>query len=86
MDALAASLSAFPLVLANEGERVRILSFNHGRSLDRKLAELGLAVGNEVVVMARQQRGPMVVARDDMRIALGSGMAHRILVTRVVED
>lgn len=85
MDALP-GVSAFPLMLANEGERVRILAFSHGRSMDRKLADLGLPVGSELVVMARQQGGPMVVARDSVRIALGSGIAHRILVTRIVND
>ncbi|NJO67646.1 MAG: ferrous iron transport protein A [Rhodospirillales bacterium] len=83
MDALSAGMRSFPLVLASEGEKVRILAYDHGRGLERKLADLGLPVGCELTVMARQSGGRLVVARDDVRIALGAGMAHRILVAHV---
>lgn len=83
MDALTVGGSAFPLTLASEGERVRILAYASGRGVDRKLADLGLPVGSELTIMTRQAGGRMVVACDDVRVALGAGMAHRIMVARV---
>ena len=39
--------------------------------------------GSEVTVISRVPGGPMVVARDDLRVALGTGMAHRVMVARL---
>ena len=83
MDALSVGARAFPLVLASEGEKVRILAYTNGRGIERKLADLGLPVGSELTIMTRQEGGRMVIARDSVRIALGIGMAHRIMVARV---
>jgi ferrous iron transport protein A len=86
MDAYSAGAGAFPLLLAGDGERVRIVALVGGRGMDRKLADLGLVVGSELVVLRRDRDGPMVVARDDMRLALGVGIAHRVLVLRIQEN
>jgi ferrous iron transport protein A len=84
MDAYSANVAAFPLMLAAAGERVRIVAIGQGRGIDRKLADLGLTTGSEVTVMtAATGEGSLVVARDDMRLALGTGIAHRLLVVRV---
>jgi len=86
MDAYSAGVGAFPLLLAATGERVRVLAVGGGRGMDRKLADLGLAPGCEVTIISRDTGGQMVIARDDMRLALGTGIAHRVLVTRIEED
>ena len=84
MDAYSANVAAFPLMLARVGERVRIVAIGQGRGIDRKLADLGLTTGSEVTIMtAATGAGSLVVARDDMRLALGTGIAHRLLVVRV---
>jgi ferrous iron transport protein A len=86
MDAHSAGVGAFPLILAAVGERVRIVATRAGRGIERKLSDLGLTNGCEVTVVSRDSSGPMVVARNNMRLALGTGLAHRILVTRVEDD
>lgn len=86
MDAYSAGVGAFPLLLASAGERVRVVAVGGGRGMDRKLSDLGLAPGCEVTIVSRASCGQMVIARDDLRLALGSGMAHRVLVARVEED
>ena len=84
MDAYSANVGAFPLMLASVGERVRIVAIGQGRGTDRKLADLGLTAGCEVTVLTSATGGgSLVVARDDMRLALGTGIAHRLLVVRV---
>lgn len=83
MDAYSAAVGAFPLRLASEGERVRVVALARGQGLEKKLTDLGLPIGSEVTVMTGQAGGPLVVAREHTRIALAGGLAHRILVTRV---
>jgi ferrous iron transport protein A len=70
---------AYPLAMADEGETVRIVALMGGTGLDRRMTEMGLNVGAEVVVRNRQGGG-LVVMRGETRFALGSGMAHKIMV------
>ena len=73
---------AFPLAMASEGSRVRVRLLQGGKSLVMRLTELGLNQGTELIVVQRQGGG-LVVARGETRIALGGGMAAKILVTEV---
>lgn len=77
---------AFPLFLAGDGECLRIAAFNGGRGFVFKMTEMGLPIGSELTVVQRDRGGSIVVARNDTRIALGAGMAHRIMVSRVLGD
>jgi len=70
---------AYPLTMAAEGETVRIVGLMGGTGLDRRMTEMGLNVGAEVVVRNRQGGG-LVVMRGETRYALGGGMAHKIMV------
>ena len=71
--------SCFPLMMADEGVRVRVVALKGGAGLDRRMTEMGLNVGAELVVRQRQGGG-MVVMRGETRFALGGGMAHKIMV------
>ncbi|GEM_PF-522216 len=73
------TLKTFPLTMASDNEPVCIHSLHGGKSLVLRLTELGLNQGAEVRVVQRQG-GSVVVARGDTRIALGAGMAAKILV------
>ena len=68
------------LMMADEGARVRVVALNGGAGLDRRMTEMGLNVGAELVVRQRQGGG-LVVMRGETRFALGGGMAHKIMVT-----
>ena len=72
----------FALGLAAEGQHLRIVSLRAGRNLDRRLADLGLNIGSKVSVIQRQGGG-LIVARDATRVAVGAGMAMKILVVPV---
>lgn len=69
----------FPLAMASEGTRVRIDRLLGGKGLEMRLTSLGLNVGSELVV-SLHQGGKLVVLRGETRLALGAGMAHKILV------
>jgi ferrous iron transport protein A len=74
--------SAFPLAMAQEGERVRIFLLRGSKGLEMRLTSLGLNVGSELTVSQRQGSS-LVVIRGETRLALGAGMAHKIMVLHV---
>ena len=74
--------TSFPLMMADEGARVRVVALKGGAGLDRRMSEMGLHVGAELLVLLRQGGG-LVVLRGDTRFALGGGMAHKIMVAPV---
>lgn len=73
------SVKGFPLMMADEGARVRIVALRGGKGLTTRLTELGLNVGSELAVVQRQGGG-LLIARGEARIALGGGMAAKIQV------
>ncbi|MDP2195967.1 MAG: FeoA family protein [Rhodocyclaceae bacterium] len=74
------SPSSFPLMMADEGARVRVIALMGGAVLGKRMTEMGLNVGAELVVRQRQGGG-LIVMRGETRFALGGGMAHKIMVT-----
>lgn len=72
---------AFPLALAANGERLRIVAFRTGKGLSKRLGGLGLHKGSIVEVALRQTNGSVVVSHDGNRVALGASTAQMIIVT-----
>jgi ferrous iron transport protein A len=70
--------------MADEGKRVRVVELRAGRNLDRRLTDLGLNIGSELVVLQRQGGG-LLIGRGEARIAVGGGMAAKIMVLPVDE-
>jgi Fe2+ transport system protein FeoA len=76
----------FRLADAVAGDRLIITSFHAGKDMGRRLADLGLPIGARIEIVHRQRGGRMIVARDLSRVALGSGMTDKIMVTRADGD
>lgn len=72
----------FPLAITQEGERVRICRLRGGKGLEMRLTALGLNVGSELLISQRQGRN-LVVIRGETRMALGAGMALKVMVERL---
>lgn len=72
-----------PLTMASRGERVCIVGFDGGKGAQRRLSAIGLRRGAEVEVINGSGPGPIILACGMGRIALGFGMAKRILVRPV---
>ena len=68
-----------PLTMLSPGRRGRVIAMQGGRGLKHRLAEMGLSIGAEVVLV-RFGGGPVVVEVRGTRLMLGRGMAHRIMV------
>ena len=70
-----------PLAMATLGETVRMVGVRGGQSVRKRLADLGLTPGTELRLVQASAFGPLIVAfKDDARLALGRGMAHKIEV------
>jgi len=71
---------SMPLAMASAGEKVRIHSLAGGRGMHQRLSSMGLNVGTEIEVVKRGIPGPFLVGLGDTRLAIGAGMAHKIMV------
>ena len=80
---MAGRSASFPLALASEGEKVRIVFFReNGVTLRKRLLGMGICQDDEIVIVAKHDGGAVLIARGGSRIALGGGMANKINVTR----
>lgn len=61
---------------------VKLVKINAGRKLTHRLTELGLTPGVCIEVM-QDHGGPLLLAVRNTRLALGRGMASKILVEPV---
>ncbi|MGC9400683.1 MAG: FeoA family protein [Anaerolineae bacterium] len=69
-----------PLAMVAPGEEVRLTAIRGGQRMRRRLADLGLNLGLTVRVIQRDGHGPLILAVKDSRLALGRGVAHKIMV------
>lgn len=76
------STSSMPLALANIGERLRIVDVSGQRTTTKRLESMGLRVGVECQIVQRQGNG-VVVQVENTRLALGTGLLHRVRVDHV---
>ncbi len=61
------------------GQRVKLVDIDAGHGARHRLTELGLIPGVELGVI-QDEGGPLLLAVHDSRLALGRGMAHKIMV------
>ena len=72
-----------PLVSAKAGETLRIRGFSGGAQARMRLLTMGLRVGDRIDVINSQREGQIVIALDFKRLALGRGLASKILVETI---
>jgi ferrous iron transport protein A len=70
----------------SSGERVRIVEIKAGRSVRGRLLGMGIMPGSEIRVLSGGRGGPVIIAQNDCRMALGLGMSKRVVVSRMDPD
>ncbi len=70
-----------PLALLAPGRLAHIVTAQGGRGLTQRLAAMGIGPGVRVTLKRGGPRGPVIVEVKGTQIALGHGMARRVLVT-----
>jgi ferrous iron transport protein A len=69
------------LTMVSPGEDVKLVAIRGGQRVRKRLADLGLTPGTVLRVAQTNAHGPLIVAfKDDARLAIGRGMAHKIEV------
>jgi ferrous iron transport protein A len=62
------------------GEGGLVYHLRGGKDFANRMAALGFTVGAEVRVVQNYCRGPVIVSVRHVRVALGRGEAHKVLV------
>ena len=73
--------SVMPLAMVPSGKKAKIISIGGGRGLKGHLISMGLNIGSEIEVLSQGTPGPFLVAVRDTRLAIGRGIAQRIMVS-----
>ena len=68
------------LVDIKPGETVRIISIDAGQALKHRLAAMGLLPNMLIKVIRKEGRGQVIVGVKNGKVALGHGMAHKVMV------
>jgi ferrous iron transport protein A len=64
------------------GRKVRIVKILGGYGLVRRLVSLGLTIGVELFIINNQ--GPIIIKLGDSNIAIGKGIARKVLVEEII--
>jgi len=62
------------------GEKARLVRVNASRGLNSRLASMGFVPGVEITVVSNGHPGPFVIVIKDVKMALGRGVAPKIMV------
>ena len=69
-----------PLAMINPSEEVTVAEIRGGRGLVQRLADMGLTPGTKLKVINSQMPGPILIDLRGSRLALGHGVALKIMV------
>ncbi|NLS45640.1 MAG: ferrous iron transport protein A [Firmicutes bacterium] len=73
--------AAIPLVSVQAGKPVRVINVLGGHGLASRLEALGIRPGTNIIKRSEMfMRGPVTVEAHGAQIAIGYGMASRIMV------
>ena len=70
----------FPLPMLPEGKEGTVVEVNGGQRAAMRLIEMGFNPGTRVRIMKSHPPGPLIVAVNSTRYAIGRGIAMKIMV------
>ncbi len=74
------------LSMAKPGEQVELKEITAGAGGKSRLASMGLCVGDRLEIINNDGHGRLILARDCTRLAMGRGMAEKMLVSPLRPD
>ena len=72
--------AVLPLLMVSAGKEVILVSLDGGLNFRRRLTDMGLAEGARFKVLHSQGPGQCIVRVGNTRLAIGCGMAQKIMV------
>ena len=86
MDANKPLTTSVSLAEMRTGDTGKIVGLHGGQGMACKLDALGIRVGKDITKLSAQWiRGPVLLRQDSTQVALGFGMASRVMV-EVLKD
>jgi ferrous iron transport protein A len=73
-------MSRIPLAMLPQGAGASVREFCGGEKALHRLTEMGLVRGAYVSVLQNKDCGPLMLSLGDSRIAIGRGLAMKVLV------
>ena len=70
-----------PLTMAKSGENVVIKDITGGKTVKNRLATMGLRTGDTLEIINNNRQGRLIVGHGSIRLALGRGVAQKIMVS-----
>ncbi len=70
-----------PLAMGKEGECLIVKDIIGGRGMRERLVSMGIRIGDEIEIISNTGMGRLIVACGHTRLALGRGVANKILVS-----
>jgi len=81
MNQMHKAVEIISLARMSPGQAGMIVQIDGGRGLSSRLDGLGIRVGKKITKVSGQlMRGPVLLRQDNIQVALGFGMACRVLV------
>lgn len=72
------------LTQLKEGEKCKVIDILGGRAMIKRLDALGIRTGKEIIKINMQFfRGPVIVQIGNTQLAIGYGMAGKIIVESI---
>jgi Fe2+ transport system protein FeoA len=68
--------------MISSGETVQLITIQGGEKITQRLTALGLTPGVKMFLV-QDSGGPLLIAVRDTRIALGRGLAHKVMVSHI---
>lgn len=65
---------------ADPGKEFTLVDIIGGRGIKSKLYSMGLIPGTRITVVSKAAAGPIILKARDSRLAVGRGMANKIIV------
>lgn len=69
-----------PLTMATPGKEVTLVAIDGGKGIRTRLYAMGITPGISLRILNNGARGPFLVAVRDCKIALGYGVAKKLLI------
>ncbi len=85
-DCMAQRRPLMPLSMAKSGEVVVMRDMTGGRNVRTRLASMGLRSGDSLEIINNNGQGRLIVGHGSTRLALGRGIAQKIMVSLAKPD
>jgi Fur family ferric uptake transcriptional regulator len=85
-ECLAQRKPLMPLAMAKPGERVVVKEMAGGVSARTRLTDMGLRTGDHIEIINNSGMGRLILGHDCMRLAIGRGIAQKIMVSLDDDD